>query len=200
MVMRDGVNGMRVEIIDKQQVFQEYVFEVNRVRLRFERFDGTMSDEIARVTFERGDSVAAVLHDPQANTVLLTKQFRYPAFTHGDGWILELPAGVVEQGEDPHDTIKRELIEEIGYQVESLRPISTFYVSPGANTERIHLYYASVTPAQQVSEGGGVADESENIRRIAMPVREALFKITTGDICDAKTIIGLQWLQVHVVG
>jgi len=187
----------RVEIIEKREVFSQHVFRIDEVTLKHERYDGQMSAEMVRLSFERGDSVAAVLHNPHDDTVLFTEQFRYSTYAHGNGWILELPAGMVEAGEDPHDTIRRELIEEIGYEVESLRPISTFYVSPGGTSERIHLFYASVTPKQQTSEGGGLVSEHEDIRRVAIPLREALFKITTGEICDAKTIIGLQWAQLN---
>lgn len=187
----------RVDILEEDTIFQEHIFTIKRARLRHEKFDGTMSEEIVRMSFERGDSVAAVLHNVHDDTVLFTEQFRYPTVADGTGWMLELPAGVVEAGEDPYDTIKRELIEEIGYEVGSLRPIGQFYVSPGGTSERIFLYYATVTQAEQTSEGGGVLHEGENIRRVAIKVSEALLKITTGEICDAKTIIGLQWVQIN---
>ena len=187
----------RVDILKIEPIFQKFIFRIDEAHLRHEQFDGTMSDEMVRLSFERGDSVAAVLHNVYDDTLIFTEQFRYPTYKAGTGWMLELPAGVMEDGEDPLDTMQRELVEEIGYEVDSLRKINTFYVSPGGASERIHLFYASVTPKQQTSEGGGLDSENEDIRRVTMKVSEALIKINTGDICDAKTIIGVQWVALH---
>jgi ADP-ribose pyrophosphatase len=100
-----------------------------------------MSGEITRLNFERGDSVAAVVHRIDNDTVILTEQFRYPAYRKGPGWVLELPAGVFAEcsDEDPTTALRRELMEEIGYQVRRLQTIATFYSSVGGSTERVHL-------------------------------------------------------------
>jgi nudix-type nucleoside diphosphatase (YffH/AdpP family) len=186
-----------VKIIHEKQVFSRSIFRIIRVKLQHEKYDGSRTPVITRLVLERGDSVAAVIHDPQADTVILTEQFRYPTYHKGPGWILELPAGMVEAGEDPAVTMQRELVEEVGYTVNSLKHINTFYLSPGGTSERILLYYANALPTQQTTAGGGLDDEGEDIRRIIMPVDEALAKIASGEIIDAKTIIGLQWLQLN---
>lgn len=188
----------RVEIIAKSYTKGQF-FTIEEARLRYEQFDGTMSAEIDRSSLQRGDSVAAVVHDREADTVILIEQFRYPAYENGPGWLLELPAGVVENDHDadPAATMRRELEEEIGYHVSDLQLISTFYPSPGGSSERIYVYYAPVTPQARQSAGGGLASEGEDIRLLTLKAADAFAKIASGDIRDAKTIIGLQWLQLQ---
>lgn len=188
----------RVEIISEKRVFDQH-FKIDEAHLKFEKFNGEMSDELTRLNFERGDSAAVVLHDPLADTVIMTEQFRYPTHTKGHGWVLEIPAGSVEADEidDPLKTLRRELLEEIGYRVDSFRKIATFFVSPGGTSERIHLYYAAIMPKDKIAAGGGLASEGEDVKMVTIGVQAALYKISTGEIMDAKTIIGLQWLQIN---
>jgi ADP-ribose pyrophosphatase len=188
----------RVEIIKKKTLF-EHFFKIESAMLRYERYDGKMSDKVERLSLERGDAVAAVVHNARNNTVILVEQFRYPAYENGPGWILEIPAGIVEPHKDktPADTVRRELVEEIGYSVEKLQPISTFYLSPGGSSERVFLYYVRVTPRQKTGEGGGLVSEGENVRIVSMKVDEAFEKVDEGKIVDAKSIVGLQWLKLQ---
>jgi nudix-type nucleoside diphosphatase (YffH/AdpP family) len=188
---------MRVEILEERDVFQQYRFRMIEATLRHERFDGEMSHEITRLKFERGDSVAVLMHDTDANTIILTSQFRYPTYRPDNGWILEIPAGSCEAGEAPDVTARREVEEEVGVNVEDVRHLMTFYVSPGGTSERILLYYAATRPEHQTGEGGGVLSEGENIRKLAVKVEDALRMIESGEIQDAKTIIALQWLQIQ---
>jgi ADP-ribose pyrophosphatase len=190
----------QVEVLTERDVFRQFFFGIVEAHIRHSRYNGEMTTELTRLKFDRGDSAAVLLHDPTADTIILTEQFRYPAYRKGEpetAWLLEIPAGTVEADEtfDPTRTMKRELLEEIGYKVNSFKKISTFYVSPGGSSERIHLYYASATPRQKVAPGGGLLSEGEDIRVVAIPTDEALHMIETGRICDAKTIIGLQWLK-----
>lgn len=186
----------RVEIAEEVEIFERLIFRIVEARLSFERYDGTMSREVVRLSVERGDSVAAVLHDTSRDAIVLTEQFRYPTHHKGPGWLLELPAGVLGADEQPIEAIQREVAEEVGYAVSTLEPIGMFYVSPGGTSERIQLFYAQVTPAEHESPGGGVASEGEDIRTVRMPVSEALERLRDGTIVDAKTIIGLQWLAL----
>jgi nudix-type nucleoside diphosphatase (YffH/AdpP family) len=193
----------RVDIVQKQEVLNlNQFFRVEETKLRYERFDGQMSDTVTRFNLNRGDSAAALVHDPKADTILLVEQFRYSTYDKGPGWLLELPAGVIkpEEADDPKKTIQREIKEESGYDTESLKHVSTFYVSPGGTSERIFLYYAKVTPKNRTSDGGGLVKEGENTRVMMMKLDAAVKKITSGDILDAKTIIGLQWLQLNKTG
>lgn len=189
----------KVEIISKQQLFKKFFFLIEEARLRHELYTGEMSPEMTRLSFNRGDSAAVILHDPLLDTVVMTEQFRYPTYTKGMGWILEIPAGTIEAEEldNPTETLRRELVEEIGYRVADFRKIASFFVSPGGTSERIHLFYAAIRPEDKIAEGGGLAAEGEDIRMVSMGLQEAIYKISTGEIVDAKTIIGLQWLQIN---
>ena len=150
--------GKRVEVTEEHDVFRRGFISLKEATLRYERFDGQMSEPVTRLYFDRGDSVAALLHDPSADTLTLVEQFRYPAYVTGHGWLLELPAGVVERehGESEEETMRREIMEETGYEVASLEPITTCYPSPGGSSERIFLYYAQISEAARRGAGGGV--------------------------------------------
>ncbi len=189
----------RIEIISKKEVFQKFIFKIEEAHLRYERFDGEMTPELVRLNLNRGDSTAAVVHNKQDDTIILTEQFRYSTYDKGPGWMLEIPAGVIDPDLDPDPaaTMRREIEEEIGYTVESLRLINKFYLSPGGSSERIFLYYTSVTPKQQTKKGGGLVHEGEDIRILSVKVNDALHKVDKGEIVDAKTIIGLQWLKMN---
>ncbi|GAK49685.1 MutT/nudix family protein [Candidatus Moduliflexus flocculans] len=189
---------MRVETI---AVHEEYhfrnVFKILRARFRHERFDGSMSDEIERIVFERGNAVGVLLYDAENKNVLLIKQFRYPAFLRDQsGWLIEIVAGVIDKGRDGLAVAHSELVEEIGYEVSELTPLCACYLSPGGTTEQVQLYLGYLRQAKQVSAGGGLACEHEDIQLLALPFDEALAMIRRGEICDAKTIIALQQLAL----
>lgn len=189
----------RVTILSKKRVFEKAIFRIDEVTLQHETFFGTMSKPITRLNLDRGDSAAALIHNVDTNCILFTEQFRYPTYEKGPGWMLELPAGVLDKDEKPEQTMIRELVEEIGYRVPSLQFISTFYLSPGGTSERIWLFYGKVKNENIISVGGGLVEEGEDIRVVQIPVREAFDKMTTGEIVDAKTIIGLQWLYLQQI-
>lgn len=189
---------MYVEI---KEVHEDYnyknFFKILRARLRHEKFDGSMSSEMERLVFERGDSVGVLLYDADEDVVLLTKQFRYPAYLHdGPGWLLEIVAGVQDKGRDRLAVAQSELVEEIGYQTHSLQFLCHFYLSPGGSSERMALYLGYVHQAEQVHAGGGLASEHEDIQLVRLKFHDALDMISRGEICDAKTIIALQQLEL----
>ena len=188
----------RVDVLSERQIAERAIFRLVETHLQHERYDGAMSEELVRITFERGNSAAAVLHDATDDSVILIEQFRYPTFKSGGGWILELPAGIIETDDDGGRdlTIRQELLEEVGYQVESLVSVMTFYLSPGASSERLFLYYGSVQAMSKVARGGGNPGEGEDIRTVVVPLDTALDKIASGAIVDAKTIVGLQWIKL----
>jgi len=169
--------------------------------LRHRRYDSTMSDEMARLVFERGDSVAVLLYNRDRDTVLLVEQFRLPTYLRGDGgWLLEIVAGVEEPGKESVQVAHQELLEETGYQLDQLTYLLTFYASPGASTERIHVYLGYLDEGHRIGTGGGVPAEHEDIRVTEIPLTKALEMVEQGDIRDAKTIIALQHLALHPRG
>jgi len=164
--------------------------------LRYEKFNGEMSEIITRLNFNRGDSVAILIYNQEEDSVILVKQFRYPAYVKdGPGWILELVAGMIEKDKDAISVAHSELLEEAGYEVDDLESISNFYVSPGGTSERIHLYLASTH--RKIGSGGGLAQEHEDIQIVELSLDEAIKMIDSGEICDAKTIVALQWLKIR---
>jgi GDP-mannose pyrophosphatase NudK len=189
---------MRVHIKDVQEEYNYHdFFKVLRARFQHEKFDGTMSAEVERLIFERGNSVAILLYDARQDTVLLTKQFRYPAYIHdGPGWLIEIVAGVQDKGRDMLTVAHSELVEEIGYKLAHLQFLCKFYLSPGGSSEQIHLYLGYLHQAERVSAGGGLASEHEDIQLFRLPLSRALKMIRHGEIRDAKTIIALQQLYL----
>lgn len=190
----------KFEILKERDVFKQAIFTVQEAHLRHEQYDGTMSDEIVRLNLDRGDSVAAIVHDAGRDVLYFTEQFRYPTIATSSGWILELPAGIVDASEAPQDTLTRELLEEIGVKAGAIELIGTFFVSPGGSSERILLYYVSVDQGARVADGGGSSEEGEDIRVVTMSVAEAMHALAEQRIQDAKTIIGLQWLALGQPG
>ena len=187
----------RVEIEEKTRILDDF-FKVDAVRLRYERFDGQMSPVVRRLNFERGDSVAAIILNRTSRRLLFVNQFKYPSYEKGPGWITETVAGMVEKNESPKSAAFREIEEEMGYKVRELEHISTFYVSPGGSSERIILYYAEVDQTDKAGPGGGARGENEDIVTVELSLTEALEQIRTGQIADAKTIIGILWLQNRI--
>jgi nudix-type nucleoside diphosphatase (YffH/AdpP family) len=189
---------MKKVIVDRTKRLLDDFFKVEEAYLRYERFDGAMSPVVRRLNFERGDSVAALIYKPDIKRIVLVNQFKYPTYEKGPGWITEIMAGVIDEGEDPETAVRRELLEETGYGSCGLEHISTFYLSPGGSSERIILYYAEVQDSKTAS-GGGLSEEGEDILNVELSIEDALAQIATGEIVDAKTIIAIQWLRNRMV-
>jgi len=127
--------------------------------------------------------------------IVLVEQFRFPAYEKGDGWMIEVVAGILGKGEKPEEAVRREVLEETGYRVCELTHISSFYLSPGGSSERIFLYYAEVNDSDKVAGGGGVETEHEDIRILEYSLPEIWRAWQAGEIKDAKTIIALMWFR-----
>jgi nudix-type nucleoside diphosphatase (YffH/AdpP family) len=182
----------KVDVQSRRRLLDDF-FKVDEAEVSFERFDGSMTPAVRRLVFERGDSVAAVVFDRDAQRLLLTEQFRFPTLEKGPGWLIEIIAGMVEAGEQPENSMRREIEEELGYRADRIEHIATVYVSPGGSSERIWVYYAEVSAVGHVSAGGGLPGEHEDIRILPMSPEEARAALRNGTIADAKSIVGLQW-------
>jgi nudix-type nucleoside diphosphatase (YffH/AdpP family) len=151
-----------------------------------------------RETYDRGNGATILLYDPQRRTVLLTRQFRYPAFVNGhDDLLIETPAGLLDDA-SPEDRIRAEVEEETGYRVCNVRQVFDAFMSPGSVTERLHFFVGAYSGADRVSEGGGNAEEGEDIERLEPTIEEALEMIADGCIRDGKTIMLLQYAALHI--
>ena len=181
--------------IAKQSVLLDDFFKVEAVQVSYEKFDGTMGLPVRRLDLVRGDAVAALLFNKARQCVILVNQFRYATLSRGGGWMTECVAGLIDAGEAPEEAIRREILEETGYEIEKLERISCFYPTPGITSERIILFYAETRGDGPVAKGGGLAEEGEDIKVLELPLDEALRQVESGEIADAKTIIGLLWLK-----
>jgi ADP-ribose pyrophosphatase len=184
----------RVDVISRKRVLDDF-FKVDEAYLRFERHDGTMSEVVRRLNFERGDSVAALLVNVASRTVHLAEQFMYPTLEKAGGWTETVVAGMIDDGETPERAVRREILEESGFAVDAVEPIATFFVSPGGSSERIFLYCAFVSEGARQSAGGGLASEHEDIRITAWPLDAFVARLSSGALTDAKTIIAGHWLR-----
>ena len=180
-----------------RRVFDGFL-KIDEVTVSFDRVAGKGRIEgQKRLVLERGDSAAALIHDIESDTVLLIAQVRAATLAKGPGVIRELVAGVIEQGESAEVAIRREIEEEIGYRVgkTALKPIGTFYVSPGGTSERVVLFYAKVKGSQRVNAiATGLASEGEDIAMLTVAREAFVRQALGGKIDDAKTLIAGLWL------
>lgn len=190
---------MKVIVKEIKRIFDNF-FKIDRAVIQYEKFDGSMTDDIVRLNFDRGHSVAVLLVNLQKQTVILTRQFRFPAYIADlqNPWLLEIIAGMQEDEADPEKIARKEVFEEVGYVVENLQLIYTILPSPGGTSEKVFLYYAEVTADQKKGPGGGLTGEGEDILILELPINEAISLLNSGNIQDAKTIIALQWLKEKI--
>ncbi|KGF67090.1 GDP-mannose pyrophosphatase [Hoeflea sp. BAL378] len=145
-----------------------------------------------REAYDRGNGVACLLFNPETGCVLLTRQFRLPAFLNGGQLsLIEVPAGLLD-GAEAAERMRSELIEETGYQIDKLGHLFDVYMSPGSVTEYLAFFEGVYSDSHRKSEGGGDYDEGEDIEVLHVPLADALDMIESGEIRDAKTIILLQ--------
>jgi nudix-type nucleoside diphosphatase (YffH/AdpP family) len=139
---------------------------------------------------DSGDGATILLYNLIEETFLITRQFRLPTFLTGntDGMMLECCAGIVEN-ESPEQAIKREILEELGYEIEEVKYLYSAYATPGAKTEKIYFFFAPYDHEMKKQKGGGKAEEHEEIEIVELKFQDAFQMIKDGSICDAKTII-----------
>jgi GDP-mannose pyrophosphatase NudK len=180
----------------KTEVLSDNWYVLRKVTYRIRKRDGTWETH-SREAYDRGNGATILLYDPARGTVLLTRQFRLPTYVNGNasGMLIEACAGLLD-ADAPEQCIRREVREETGYDVRGVRKILEAYMSPGSVTEILHFFIAEYSPAHRASAGGGV--EEEDIEVVEMPFSEALTKISSGEIRDAKTIMLLQHAALHV--
>lgn len=155
---------------------------------------------LTREIFHRTPAACILLYDRQRDLVVLVRQFRLPAYLTGDPpFMIEVPAGLLD-GAEPEDAIRREAMEETGYRLGNVRFLFKAMMTPGAVTEVVHFFYADIDAADRVEDGGGLAEEHEDIEVMEIEASEALAMIERGEIIDAKTIMLLHWLALNKSG
>lgn len=191
---------MKFDILSQQNLYQGF-FRVDAYEFRHELFAGGWSGTVRREIFERRNAVAVLLHDPVADTLLVIEQFRPGAALRDaqGAWMVEIVAGIVEDGESNADVARREAQEEAGCTLDTLEHIIDFYPSAGGSTEIVSLYYAPVDlSALPISTGiHGLPEEHEDIRVSVIPRHTALAWLKAGKIQASLAIIALQWLALE---
>jgi nudix-type nucleoside diphosphatase (YffH/AdpP family) len=191
MSVADRVRVKQVTVLsDDWYVLKKTVFD-------FRRGNGGWQRQ-SRETYDRGNGATILLYQPESRKVLLTRQFRYPAFVNGhDDLLIETPAGLLDNA-SPEDRIRAEVEEETGYRVTAVRQIFDAFMSPGSVTERLHFFVGAYSVRDEVSDGGGNMEEGEDIERLEPTIDEALTMVADGRIRDGKTIMLLQYAALHL--
>jgi nudix-type nucleoside diphosphatase (YffH/AdpP family) len=150
-----------------------------------------------RETYDRGNGVTLLLYNIARRTVVLTRQFRYPAYVNGhDDLMIEAAAGLLDD-ETPEARIRAEVEEETGYRLTEVRKVFEAFMSPGAVTERLHFFVGEYRDDMKAGNGGGLHAEGEDIEVLELPFDEALAMVADGRLVDAKTIMLLQYAALH---
>ncbi len=184
----------KIEIVSDETLSRNW-YHLRNVTFDYMGADGVTTRQ-KREVYDRGNGATILLRDRARDSVVLVRQFRMPAYQNGhSGWLVETPAGLLD-GQSPEEAIRREAMEETGYRVSTPRFLFRSFMSPGAVTETIDFFVADIDLSDRVEEGGGVAHEHEDIEVLELSLDAALAMITSGDICDAKTIMLLQWAEL----
>jgi nudix-type nucleoside diphosphatase (YffH/AdpP family) len=185
MSVSDRIKVREVTLLsDSHYILKKTTFD-------WRRADGGWQTQ-TRETYDRGNGAVLLPYDLVRKTVLLTRQFRYPAYVNGyDGLLIEAAAGLLDNA-SPEDRIRAEAEEEIGYRLREVRKVFECFMSPGSVTEKLHFFVAAYDASMRIGDGGGIAEEGEDIDVLELPIGEALAMIESGEICDAKTVMLLQ--------
>lgn len=186
---------MKYKILEEDTIFDNH-FKIKKAKIEHDSFN-SKTIEVNRLSFERGDSVSILIYEKDTNSLLFTNQFRYPTIKETSGWLIELTAGSIENNENPQYRILKEVEEEIGYKMNHIEFINSFFVSPGSSSERIFLYYSEVHSTDKVYEGGGLKSEKEDIQLVKIDLKEVVKQYENNAFRDAKTIIGIQWFLLN---
>ena len=185
-----------VEIIARETLYSGF-FSMDLYRFRHRLFNGEMSGEIRREIFERGHAAVLLPFDPVRDEVVLVEQIRIAAYDVSKSpWLLEMVAGMIEEGETVEDVARREALEEAGLVVGRTKPVLSYLASPGGTSERLSIMVGEVdaTTAEGIH---GLADENEDIRVHVVSREQAYQWVEEGKIDNAASVIALQWLQLH---
>lgn len=182
-------------IVEKIKVFDGWN-TMHRLVLDYTRSDGRTA-RIDREVIDHGQATGILLYDPVRDVVVLVRQFRAGTFYLGQNpFMIEAAAGLLD-GDEPETAVRREALEETGFEVGKVIPVCSMFGSPGALAEEVHLFVGLIDAGSRHSAGGGLEDEHEDIEVLELPLDEAFAMIAAGEIPDAKTIILLQWAVMN---
>jgi len=181
--------------LHESEILSANWYTLRKFTFAYQRKNGTWETH-SREAYDRGNGATILLHNPAADTVILTRQFRLPTFVNGNptGMLIETCAGLLDE-EHPDAAILRETEEETGYRLTAVQKVLEAYMSPGSVTERLFFYLAEYSSATEQRGGGGI--EEEEIEVLELSLSQALAMVATGEIQDGKTIMLLQHLRIQ---
>jgi nudix-type nucleoside diphosphatase (YffH/AdpP family) len=186
----------RIRVKDVRLLSDNYA-TLKSTTFEWRRADGEWQTQ-TRETFDRGNGATLLPYNLERRTVVLARQFRYPAYINGyDDLLIEAAAGLLDDA-SPEERIRLEAEEEIGYRLHDVKKIFEAFMSPGAVTEKLHFFIAEYEPDMKIGSGGGLASEGEDIEVLELSIDEALAMIRDGRIVDAKTIMLLQYAALNI--
>ena len=186
----------RIRIHSVQTLSDDW-YVLKKTTFELLRSDGTWQQQ-SRETYDRGNGATILLYNLDRRTVVLTRQFRFPAYVNGHpGMLIEAAAGLLDRA-SPEDRIRAEAEEETGYRVRHVRRIFEAFMSPGSVTERLYFFVAEYDTGVRATLGGGNHAEGEDIEVLELSIEEAMAGIEAGDIQDGKTIMLLQYASLHI--
>lgn len=190
------MSDKQIKNIEKKLLSDNY-YILNRVNFDYLMKSGKWVNQMREV-YDRGDGAGILLYNKQKKTVILTKQFRMPTYLNDnkDGFLVEVAAGMLDK-DNPEACVIRETEEEVGYRLKSVKKIYEAYSSPGVMTEKMHFFIGEYTDDMKVNEGGGLESEHEDIEVLEMPFKNAISMLNNGEINDTRTIVLLQYAQIH---
>jgi len=179
------------------EILSDNWYTLKKVSYQYLKNDGSWELQ-TREAYDRGNGATILLYNSEEKKIILTRQFRLPTYVNGneDGMMIEACAGLLDK-DNPEDCIRKETEEETGYKVTKVRKIFEAYMSPGSVTEILYFFVAEYTSDMKVSEGGGLAEEQENIEVLELDAEAAYQMVNKGEIIDAKTIMLLQYAQLN---
>jgi len=191
------MTAKRVQVHESEILSDDW-YVLRKTTFEYQRKDGSRQT-LTRETYDRGNGATILLYNLALGTVVLTRQFRYPTFVNGnaDGMLIECAAGLLDNVH-PAERIKQEVEEETGFRLKNVVPVFESFMSPGSVTERLFFYVAAYDASDRASEGGGNYDEGEDIEVLELPFTDAMSMIDSGDICDGKTIMLLQYCALKI--
>jgi nudix-type nucleoside diphosphatase (YffH/AdpP family) len=191
MTISDRIRVKNVRVLSDSR----YVLKTTT--LDYRRANGEWQTQ-HRETYDRGNGAALLPYNLAQRSVVLVRQFRYPAYVNGhDDLLIEAAAGQLDNA-SPEFRIRAEAEEETGYRLGVIRKVFEAFMSPGSVTEKLHFFVAEYAPEMRISSGGGIASEGEDIEVLELPIDQALAMIADGRIVDAKTIMLLQYAALNI--
>lgn len=186
-----------VEILERNVIGQGWG-TLERFKLRHRRYNGNWSEPMERDLYTIAEVMVVIPYDPVLDAILLVEQFRTCGLRWGEAtWLVEGIAGIVEPGENPKETARREAVEEGNCTISDIQPIVTGFSSPGGYGERVYLYAATADLSDAGGGIHGIETEGEDIRALVVPLDEAYAATRDGRIQDLKTVLMIQWLVLN---